>query len=231
MKYISQINGRSGKEYIDEILEDEGPLLDAIRVDENTVQEWTGVLPDVLIDFWRHHGIGALQGGLMRLCLPQDFNGLLSQIFQADPDFSHKDCHVVGYGPFGNLMVWSQRHWLCEVDFVHARLDAPRLLDPAKKLNANTPIVASLLGHPPDSLDAYDEDGKKLFARAVRKLGRPGPGQAFGFVPALAMGGAPTLKNIRIVPALEHFLFLAQLQQFDLVDYLSTPPRVVRMIG
>lgn len=83
----------------------------------------------------------------------------------------------------------------------------------------------------PDSLDAYNDDNKKLFSRAVKKLGRPGLGEAFGFFPALAMGGAPNLENIKIVPALEHFLILAQLQQFKLVDYLAQPPRVVRDIG
>ena len=65
----------------------------------------------------------------------------------------------------------------------------------------------------------------------MKKLGRPGPGQAFGFFPALAMGGAPNLENLKIVPALEHFLFLAQLQPFQLVDFLAQPPRVVREIG
>lgn len=231
MSYISEIKGRSGKDFIDEIIEDDGPLLDTSPVSEEVIEKWVGVVPDLLIDFWRNHGVGALQDGLIRVSLPSEFSGLLSQIFQADEDFSHRDCNVIGYGPFGNLLVWSERHWLCEIDLSLARIDASRLIDPSKKLNPNTPIVAGLLGHQPDSLDAYDDDGKKLFARAVKKLGRPGPGQAFGFFPALAMGGAPNLENIKIVPALEHFVFLAQLQQFQLVDYLSRPPRVVRSIG
>ena len=212
MSYISEIKGRSGKDYIDEIIEDEGPFLDAAPVTEEVLETWRGIVPDLLTDFWRNHGVGALQGGLMRICLPVDFDGLLSQIFHADEDFSHNDCHVIGYGPFGDLIIWSERHWLCKANLRNGQVIATDLVYPEKKVIANTEIVVSLLGHQPETLDAYDDDDKKLFVRAVKKLGRPGPGQAFGFFPALAMGGAPNLENIKIVPALEHFLFLAQLQ-------------------
>ncbi|WP_259779841.1 DUF1851 domain-containing protein [Aestuariispira ectoiniformans] len=81
------------------------------------------------------------------------------------------------------------------------------------------------------AINAYDEDDKPLFARAKKKLGALEPGECYGFFPALAMGGAPKLENLKRVQALEHFLFLAQLQQFTLVDFLSRPVREVRLIG
>ncbi len=231
MTYISEIKGRSGKDHIDSVLRRVGPLLDPVRIDEGTLQAWTGTLPDILIDFWRNHGVGALQGGLMRVCLPDDFDGLLSQIFHADKDFSHKDCHVLGYGAFGHLIIWSARHWIVEADLLNARVSAPGLSDPSKKQNENASIIAYLLGHPPDSLDVFETDDKKLFKPVKDKLGQLKAGEAYGFFPALAMGGAPRVENIKVVPALEHFLFLAQLQQFNLVDVLGRPPRVVRPIG
>lgn len=231
MTYISEIKGRSGKDHIDSVLSRMGPLGDARPVDEGTLQVWTGTLPDILIDFWRNHGLGTLQGGLMRLCLPEDFDGLLSQIFHADTDFSHKDCHVIGYGAFGTLIVWSARHWIVSVDLIKGRVSSHGPLDPGKKLNDNAMIVAHLLGHPPDSVDVFDDQDKKLFKPAIAALGAPKAGEVFGFVPALAMGAAPTLSNIKVVPAPTHFLFLAQLQQFQLMDYLARPPQTVRMIG
>lgn len=231
MTYISEIKGRSGKDHIDSVMKRVGPLLDVHAVDAAIIQGWTGILPDILMDFWRNHGIGALQGGLMRLCLPGEFDGLLSQVFHADQDFSHKDCHVIGYGPFGSLVVWSERHWIVKVELLTSQVTCVGLMDETKKRNPDASIVSSLLGHPADSLDHVGEDNKKLFARAEKKLGRPGPSQAFGFVPALAMGGTPRLENIKVQPALEHFLFLAQLKQFELWDYLGTPGGFVRQIG
>lgn len=231
MTYISEIKGRSGKDHIDSVLKRSGPLIGASVVPAATLETWTGVLPDILIDFWRNHGLGALQGGLMRLCVPDEFDGLLSEVFQADKDFSHKDCHVIGYGPFGNLIVWSTRHWIVRIDLLRGRVSASGLADPRKKHNENASIVADLLGHQPDSLDVVDYDGKKMFKPAVSALGPLKTGQAFGFFPALAMGGAPQIANLKTVQAMEHFLFLAQLKQFQLVDYLGNSPSNLRPIG
>jgi hypothetical protein len=44
------------------------------------------------------------------------------------------------------------------------------------------------------------------------------------------MGGAPSVKNLKRVGVREQFLFLAQLQAFQLFDYLANPPGPVRTI-
>ena len=56
-------------------------------------------------------------------------------------------------------------------------------------------------------------------------------GECYGFFPALAMGGAPKLENLKRVKALVHFAFLAQLQPFTLMDYLARPIKAIRQIG
>lgn len=218
------------QEDIDDIMDENGVYDAAVPVTQETLALYTGKLPDLLTTFWAQHGFGAWKNGLFRLCTPRDFEGLLSQIFHADTDFSHTDCHVYGYSAFGQLLVWSERHWVTHIDLINARVSCPNLSAPENAINAEIHMSTSLSVNS-GALDVEDDDGKKLFTRAFRKLGRPGPEQAFGFFPALAMGGAPKLENITIVSALEHFLFLAQLQQFQLVDYLSRPPRVVRTIG
>lgn len=215
---------------IDDILEENGTFESRETVSNELIGKYSEKLPKLLTVFWKQQGFGAWGGSLFRLCNPDDFEGLLSQIFHADDDFSHKDCHIYGYSAFGQLLIWSERHWVTQVDLVNGRVSCPVLIDPSKAKNADIHMSTSLSVHP-DSLDSYDDNDKKLFTRAVKKYGRPEPRQAFGFFPALAMGGAPNLENIQIVPALEHFLFLAQLQQFKLVDYLAQPPRVVREIG
>lgn len=231
MTYTSSIAGTSGKEYIDEILEDEGPLRQTQSVSDNVIAQYQGKVPDILIDFWRNHGTGTLQNGLMRLVIPSDFDGLLSQIFHGDADFSHQDCYIIGHSPFGHLVVWSERHWLVKIDLLMSRMDCSKLLYPEKKKNENTPIISGFLGHGVDSLNVYDDDDKPLFSRVRKRLGDLEPGECYGFAPALVMGGAPKLTNLKKMPAFEHFLFLAQLQHFTLMDYLSRPIRAVRQIG
>jgi len=40
----------------------------------------------------------------------------------------------------------------------------------------------------------------------------------YGFVPALALGGALTLSNLRKVKAVEHLVILAQLAPLDVTE-------------
>ncbi|WP_181847430.1 T6SS immunity protein Tdi1 domain-containing protein [Thalassospira profundimaris] len=81
------------------------------------------------------------------------------------------------------------------------------------------------------SFNASDDADKTLFARVCKRLRDPEPGDCYGFFPALAMGGAPKLENLKRTDALSHFSFLAQLHPFTLVDYLSRPIKTVRQIG
>lgn len=218
---------------ISDLFEDNGRYINQRPVAAERIQQYRGKLPEFLLEIWRLHGLGSWAKGLYNLCDPDDFKGLLSQVFHADADLSHQDCHVFAYSAFGELAVWSERHGTVGVALLTARVDCPGLADPAAKGDPDIRMVnaLSLYAEALQALDVSDEDGKPLFARAVKKLGTPEPGQAFGFFPAPAAGGAQDLDHLRLTPALEYFLFLAQLQRFSLVDYLSSPPRIIRMIG
>lgn len=219
-------------ENIEAIFARNGPFAPGRSVSVETVSEYRGKLPDILLDIWGTQGVGVWGDGLFQLCVPTDFDGLLSQIFHADDDLSHRDCHVIGYGAFGELLVWSEKHWITHIYLNRAEVICAGLISPEKKRSTEASIATTLFGLSKDvTLLGYDEEGKPLLSRTKKRLGNLSPGQAFGFFPALPMGGAPNIENIRIVPALEHFLFLAQLQQFKLVDYLAQPPKVVREIG
>lgn len=106
MTYKSTIAERSGESFVKEFIDTHGPFLDPVSIPEEEITPWEGVLPDILIDLWRNFGIGAIHNGLLRLCKPEDFDGLLELVFHDDPDFSAKDCHVFAYGAFGKLLVW-----------------------------------------------------------------------------------------------------------------------------
>lgn len=186
----------------------------------------------MLLALWQTQGVGSWVGGLFTVCMPADFQELLLQVFERDKDFSHSDCHVFGYSAFGIVFAWSERFGLVRIDLLRSEVTARGLTADRKTAPSESALTAMLyMLSERDTLDAFDDDGRKLFNRTVKKHGRPIAGQAFGFFPALALGGAPRVENLRIVTALEHFLFLAQLQRLKLTDYLLNPPRVVRMVG
>ncbi|WP_229381237.1 DUF1851 domain-containing protein [Shewanella psychropiezotolerans] len=56
-----------------------------------------------------------------------------------------------------------------------------------------------------------DLDENPLFERAMALLGPLEADEMYGFVPALAIGGAPKLENLQKVKVIEHLTFLADL--------------------
>jgi hypothetical protein len=59
--------------------------------------------------------------------------------------------------------------------------------------------------------DRSDASKKPLFRRALAKLGPLRADEMYGFEPAIALGGAPVLENIRKVRLGEHLTQLRQL--------------------
>ena len=86
-------------------------------------------------------------------------------------------------------------------------------------------ITENIIADNPDNLGAFpffgdvksaynsfDENNKPLYSRSVKKYGELEPGECFGFVPALAMGGSGNLDETQRLKALEHFIIVSQLQ-------------------
>jgi hypothetical protein len=219
------------QEDLKEIVEYNGAYTKRRSVSADILTEFRGKLPVFMIELWKQYGFGAWSNGLFQICNPHDFDGLLSQIFHADQDFSHKDCHVFACTAFGVLHIWSERHGLVTVDCLNAIVDCPNLTRTDGKRFEDDIVISGDIMVRKESMDVYDDADKPLFARARKRLGDLEPGECYGFFPALAMGGAPKLENLKRTPALPHFVFLAQLQQFTLMDYLSRPIRAVRQIG
>ena len=61
------------------------------------------------------------------------------------------------------------------------------------------------------SLEAEYNDFYGLFRPALENLGKLRSDEMYGFVPALALGGAMELKNLQKVKTIEHLEFLSQL--------------------
>ncbi|WP_407513900.1 T6SS immunity protein Tdi1 domain-containing protein, partial [Acinetobacter baumannii] len=61
-----------------------------------------------------------------------------------------------------------------------------------------------------DSLDHIDKNGKKLFDRAVKKLGVLKVDEMYAFEPALALGGEESLQHLTKVNLPVHMKLLKQ---------------------
>ncbi len=211
-------------------LEDYGVPQQAQELTQERALELRGHLPGSIIDFWLAYGLGSVLDGLFRFCDPADYRDILTLLFKADKDFSHKDCHVYGYSAFGELYIWSEKHEVVDIKLLDLKMSASRLLYPENRADPDIAIGISL-GHLNNLDIRADDDDRLLFKRALKKVGKLEPGEVYGFKLAPALGGGKTLDALKRYSALEHFAILAQMADVQLIDYLKFPPEFIRTIG
>jgi hypothetical protein len=211
------------------LVEKNGPPQQAQELTSERAIELRKHLPHSIVDYWLEYGFGSLHNGLFRFCDPTDFKSILALLFKADKDFSHKDCHVFGYSAFGELFVWSKKYQACNVNLMKLTLGARKYIDPSKKIDPDISIgIAS--DSKAERYDISDDDGKDLFKRALKKLGKLEPGEVYGFKLAPALGGSYNLDNLKKQKAFEHFSILAQADDLKLMDFSKFPAEFVRII-
>lgn len=195
-----------------------GPQINSTPVPESIVEAYRGKLPDALLTYWKAMGWAGFGNGLLWLVDPREYADVLNAWIHATDFFSKDRYHVFARGAFGNLYVWGERTG------PSLHINAPNsMIFPSDRSAAMARGEADLLLQTwfvvcdKDAFDKDDGDDKPLFERAVTLLGRPGPEDMFGFVPALALGGPRRLDHVQKVNAVEHLMFLAQIH----------PPRVM----
>ena len=198
----------------DRLLQRYGAPEPAVRPAPAELDALAGRLPDELVALWREHGIGLWLGGKFQFCKPPLYAPVVERVFGGDQEFSPARTHVVGFSAFGELLVWSEQHDRVLVDLPFLTVRAPKFdareADDPDRFPLATPL--SRLDRE-GSFDVFErnEQAKPLFQRARVKLGQLALGECYGFVPALAIGGSGTLKQVQRLDALTHLTFLAEL--------------------
>ncbi len=230
LQYLSMIDGVSGKVFLDQLMAERGPMRDVRAVPEAVAAAYVGRVPDIIIDLWRAHGVGNLAGGRLRLCLPSDFTDATGRLFDRDPDFAG-DCHVIAHSAFGDLLIWSERHWLVHVGMLLGMVDAPMLFDPKLKVAADKVALDFILKANPALLDMADAAGGPMFEPAQAALGRLKPGQIYGLFPLPFNMDAPGIDALQIVPADQYLDAKLQMATFPLWDPVQGQSSETRSFG
>jgi hypothetical protein len=200
-------------------------------------------VPSALLRFWMERGRGAFEQGKFWICDPAPLQPVLDEIFGGDPELDPVDMTVVGYSAFGDLKVWHRRrrtvgiHLLVSHVFVVPESgwhDRKTGLPFSEDFSIGCQLTDFQYGplH-------HDADGVDLLPQAIERQGLLAPGEIYGFVPALQLGGDYSVANLRRVQMVEHLMIVAQVSRFKLVSL--TPPEppahpygrneVVRLIG
>jgi hypothetical protein len=191
-------------------LEEFGPAFDRRDLPTSNIQHWRGKLPDQLLAYWQAYGWCGYAKGLFWTVDPLEYQPVADAWLGGTRYAEHDAYHVIARGAFGELYFWGEKTG-CSLSIVAADALALPSRDRGPDLEKALRIFFS--SRSPGSNDFSDAEGKPLFERALQKLGRLAFDEMYGFVPALALGGPPTLEHLQKVKAVEHLVFLAQLTE------------------
>lgn len=198
---------------------------------ESEIAPWRGRVPDQYLALIANVGIWFWYNGDFQLVEPLKYDPILRMVFGDDPDFKPDLCHVIGISAFGDMLVWSEEHHVVNIDFHFNSVRALKFFKPETKSDANSSLRISLSSLQEIPYNAYDDDGKPLFKRAVKAYGPLSFGEIYALKLHPALGGPMRLENFRRASALEALAIAAQAAPFVLKDLMARPPRIVRQLG
>lgn len=75
---------------------------------ESVIEKYKGVLPDVLLDYWRSEGWCGYADGLFWTVNPDDYKHLLDMWLSGTKFSSIDNYHVIARSAFGDLYAWGK---------------------------------------------------------------------------------------------------------------------------
>lgn len=198
----------------------------AVRVPADEAARYADRVPGALIDFWTEHGRGAYEQGKFWICDPEPFEPVIDAVFRDDPELDPADLTTVGYSAFGTLKLWHRQRRAVNVDFLFLTVFNPPASSwhdkNGRPFSADFSISCHLteFQYGPTQVDIA---GKDLLPQAIARAGRLAPGELYGFLPALHLGGLWRVDNLRRMDAVEHLLVIAETANFTLTAV--TPPQ------
>lgn len=212
-------------EYFNYFLDDEGfgPAVHSIPVAPEVFDRYREILPNRLLAYWQAYGFCGYADGLFWTVNPDDYAELLAGWLKKTPLAEQENHYVIARTAFGELYAWGDKSKNTSILEPHYNTILPADI-PAEAVGdeqCERRIGLFFDSKSKDSVDFYDRDEKLLFARAMKKLGALEHDEMYTFVPALALGGAATIDNLKKARIYEQLALLIELDN----------PQVLQSVG
>lgn len=175
-------------------------------VDDAFLAKYANKAPKELITLWQQVGLGTFGDGLFRIVSPDDYQDFVDTYIE-DREKYFEYLLPFMTTAFGDIFVWvkdifQNREY---VIFINVRSGDWNIVTSRMDLLFSLYIVSEECLKRNFDLKVSD------FSKLVDRLGLPAEDECYGYVPALALGGSKSLKNIQVVKMLPYIEIIAQM--------------------
>ncbi|MBW8186310.1 GAD-like domain-containing protein [Shewanella nanhaiensis] len=200
-----------------------GPAVKSKQPTAEELEFFEDKLPARLLEYWQEYGFCGWGEGIFWTVNPDDYKDILAQwllgtVFEQREVAGIDKYYVIGRSAFGKLYIWGETSG-ASLDIVtnFSMIFPSDQSEKLKTIGEEKLIEKFYSSKRKSNMEEQDLDKNPLFERAMAKLGPLEADEMYGFVPALAIGGAPKLENLQKVKALEHLTFLADLGEITVM--------------
>ncbi|KYQ80472.1 MULTISPECIES: type VI secretion system immunity protein, TaeI family [Acinetobacter] len=198
-----------------------GEPIDKVEVTDELIKKYRGKLPESILEQWRVIGFAGYLNGLYWITNPDDYEEVIYDWLEDTPLVDDDVYYVLARSAFGELLLWGENNF-----YRYYIKPMEGILHDTEEKTETAEFYGDLFFFysDKDSLDHIDKNGKKLFDRAVKKLGVLKADEMYAFEPALALGGEESLSHLAKVNLPVHMKLLKQVTPLHLRDFgdLST---------
>lgn len=170
---------------------------------KNTIEKYKHIIPEELLYIWENMGFGIYENGFLQIVNPDEYEFALEYIDKLlEPRF------IWGITALGDLLCWEGNiGWTISPEEGNRcfRVDI-------HKCERN--IIDDMEGtlNVFIGLEFFLEDmfGAKNYLKYKDKLPKLNYGECYGYVPALALGGSKSVKNLKVVDAKAYIHLIGQ---------------------
>ncbi len=169
-------------------------IQDGPKAKKDLFVKYEATLPAELLNIWKKYGFATLLDGYLRVIDPDDYQELLMETY-----FRGKVSIPILSTAFGDIITLEEGQYIGIVQYKNGRF------------GILTKGFHRFLSNLTDDYFTQKYFEPSQYRMAVERLGKLGPGECFGYVPLLGLGGTQKIENLRKVKCREHIELISQL--------------------
>lgn len=163
------------------------------KVPEDVIANYTGRIPEAVLEVWKQYGFGSILGGYLKFINPNEFEPVLKDVY-----LRNQDSIALFTTSMGDIIVWEDNKYLTLLNFRRGKADV---------ISSGFKYFFSDLE---DESFLDEELDWNPYQEATKMYGQPSFNECFGYAPLLGLGGPEKVENLNKVKLIEHIYLITQ---------------------